>query len=105
MRASCFGNRPSKEINFHRPCRSSIRGIASTLALLLWLTATGQMTRAQATQSNQNPTGNLKQLSLEQLGNVEVTTASKEPEQVWRKAATSPVGDPEDIRRCSGHTT
>ena len=44
------------------------------------------MTRAQATQGNQNPPGNLKQLSLEQLGNVEVTTASKEPEQVWRTA-------------------
>src|SRR6266403_1068044 len=98
MRASCFGNRPSKEINFHRPCRSSIRGIASTLALLLWLTATGQMTRAQATQSNQNPTGNLKQLSLEQLGNVEVTTASKEPEQVWRTPAAIYVITQEDIR-------
>src|SRR5258707_7712303 len=104
MRASCFGNRPSKEINFHRPCRSSIRGIASTLALLLWLTATGQMTRAQATQSNQNPTGNLKQLSLEQLGNVEVTTASKEPEQVWRTPAAIYVITQEDIRR-SGATT
>src|SRR5260221_4713030 len=101
MRASCFGNQPSKEINFHRPCRSSIRGIAtaSTLALVLWLTATGQMTRAQATQGNQNPPGNLKQLSLEQLGNVEVTTASKEPEQVWRNPAAIYVITQEDIQR------
>jgi hypothetical protein len=29
----------------------------------------------------------LKQLSLAQLGDVEVTTASKEPEEVWRTPA------------------
>ncbi len=52
MRVSCFQNRPSKEIDFHRPCRSSIRGIAAAnaFALLLLLTMAIQMTRAQATQ-------------------------------------------------------
>src|SRR5260221_4653698 len=101
MSGSCFPNRPSEEIDFHRPCRSSIRGIttASTLALLLWLTVTGQMTRAQVAQNNQNPPEDLKHLSLEQLGNVEVTTASKEPEQVWRTPAAIYVITQEDIRR------
>src|SRR5258708_2186505 len=101
MRVSCFGYRPSKEIDFHRPCHSSIRGTATagTLALLLWLAATVQMTRAQATQNSQNPLESLKQLSLEQLGNVEVTSASKEPEQVWRTPAAIYVITQEDIRR------
>src|SRR6267154_5257752 len=103
MRASCFQNRPS---DFHRSHRSSICQIAAanTLALLLLLAVTDQMTRAQAAQSNQNPPANLKQLSLEQLGNVEVTTTSKEPEQVWRTPAAIYVITQEDIRR-SGATT
>src|SRR5713226_3117951 len=101
MSASCFQNRPSKEIDFHRPFRSSIRRIAAanTLALLLWLTVTGQMTRAQATQNDQNPPDNLKQLSLEQLGKIEVTTASKEPVQATRTPAAIYVITQEDIRR------
>src|SRR5258706_15625253 len=103
MSASCFQNRPS---DFHRPHRSSICRIAAVGAfvLLLLLAVTDQMTRAQATQSNQNPPANLKQLSLEQLGNVEVTTASKEPEQVWRTPAAIYVITQEDIRR-SGATS
>src|SRR6266849_1518828 len=101
MSASCFQNRPSKEIDFHRPFRSSIRRVATTntLALLLWLTVTGQMTRAQATQNDQNPPDNLKQLSLEQLGKIEVTTASKEPVQATRTPAAIYVITQEDIRR------
>lgn len=52
-------------------------------------------------QSNSTP---LKQLSLEQLGDVEVTTASKEPEQVWRTSAAIYVLTQDDIRR-SGATS
>src|SRR5260370_20792663 len=79
MSASYFQNRPSKEFDFHRAHRSSTRRLAtaSTLTLLLWLTVTGQMVRAQAIASDQEPRENLKQLSLEQLGNVEVTAVSK----------------------------
>ncbi len=101
MSANCFQNGPSKEIDFHRPFRSSIRRVATTntLALLLWLTVTGQMTRAQATQNDQNPPDNLKQLSLEQLGKIEVTTASKEPVQATRTPAAIYVITQEDIRR------
>jgi len=46
----------------------------------------------------------LKQLTLAQLGNVEVTTASKTPEQVWKMSAAIFVLTQDDIRR-SGATT
>jgi iron complex outermembrane receptor protein len=62
------------------------------------------MTRAQATQSNQNPPENLKQVSLEQLGQIEVTTASKMPVKATRTPAAIYVITQEDIRR-SGATS
>jgi iron complex outermembrane recepter protein len=46
----------------------------------------------------------LKQLSLAELGNVEVTTTSKEPEEVWKTPAAVFVLTKEDIRR-SGATS
>jgi iron complex outermembrane receptor protein len=106
MSASCFHNRPRKEIDFHRAYRSSIRQVATanTLALLLSLAATGQVIRAQTTQNDQSPPGNLKQLSLAQLGNVEVTSVSKDPQQVQKTPAAVFVITQEDIRR-SGATS
>src|SRR3989441_6274670 len=103
MSASCFQNWPS---DFHRPHRSSICRIATASAfiLLLWLTMTDQMTRAQATQSNQNPPKNLKQVSMEELGQIEVTTASKVPVKATRTPAAIYVITQEDIRR-SGATS
>ncbi|HVO62080.1 MAG TPA: TonB-dependent receptor [Terriglobales bacterium] len=47
---------------------------------------------------------NLAQLSLEQLGNVEVTTATKTPEQVWKTSAAIFVITQDDIER-SGATS
>jgi iron complex outermembrane recepter protein len=47
---------------------------------------------------------NLKSLTLEQLGNLEVTTQSKEPTQVWDTPAAIYVVTAEDIRR-SGATS
>jgi iron complex outermembrane receptor protein len=41
----------------------------------------------------------IKTMSLEELGNIEVTTQSKEPEQVWRTPAAISVLTQEDIRR------
>jgi len=41
----------------------------------------------------------LKSLSLEQLGNIEVTTVSREPEAVWRTPAAIYVITQEDIQR------
>jgi len=54
-----------------------------------------------AKPSPQNP---LKDLTLAQLGNVEVTAASKVPEQVWKISAAIFVVTQDDIRR-SGETT
>ena len=51
-------------------------------------------------RSQQNP---LKNLSLEELGNIEVTTVSKEPEEVWNTPAAIYVITQEDIQR-SGAT-
>jgi iron complex outermembrane receptor protein len=58
-------------------------------------------TQGPSDQTQENP---LKKLTLEQLGNVEVTTISKEPEQVWNTPAAVFVLTAEDIRR-SGATT
>src|SRR4029077_17641636 len=55
----------------------------------------------QPGQSNDEP---LKQLSLAELGNVEVTTASKEPEQIWKTSAAIFVLTQDDIRS-SGATS
>ena len=88
------------------PRTSLVRRIvaANAIAILMSLAGPVQKNWAQATQSSQNPPENLKQLSLEQLGNVEVTTASKEPEQVWRTPAAIYVITQEDLRR-SGATS
>src|SRR6266404_2082662 len=103
MSASYFQNWPS---DFRCLRRSSVCRIATASAfiLLLWLTMTDQMTRAQATQSNQNPPKNLKQVSLEELGQIEVTTASKVPVKATRTPAAIYVITQEDIRR-SGATS
>src|SRR5215469_8205243 len=58
--------------------------------------------------ANEHPSENgaqqLKTLTLEQLGNVEVTTQSKEPTQVWDTPAAIYVLTGDDIRR-SGVTS
>src|SRR5580700_9973461 len=56
---------------------------------------------AQGDQANSEP---LKQLSLADLGNVVVTTTSKEPEEVWKTPAAVFVITQDDIRR-SGATS
>lgn len=55
-------------------------------------------------QGSQGSEGGLKGLSLEQLGNIEVTTASKQPVKVARTPAAIYVITQEDIRR-SGATS
>ncbi|MGH9688866.1 MAG: TonB-dependent receptor plug domain-containing protein [Candidatus Acidiferrales bacterium] len=53
----------------------------------------------QADESSQS----LKQLSIEQLGQIEVTSVTKEPEEVWKTAAAIYVITSQDIER-SGAT-
>ena len=51
--------------------------------------------------NQQNP---LKTLTLEQLGNIEVTTVSKEPEEVWNAPAAIYVITQEDIQRSGANS-
>jgi len=71
--------------------------LGTTLASALLLARPAAPAQAQDTQDNQNPPANLKQLSLEQLGDVEVTTVSKEPEKVQQTPAAVYVLTQEDI--------
>lgn len=57
------------------------------LSLGLALLVLSTESTAAATSSSEDQTNALKQLSLEQLGNIEVTTVSKEPETVWKTSA------------------
>jgi iron complex outermembrane recepter protein len=72
------------------------------LPLILLLVCPGSIAFAQG--PNVDADNPVKKLSLEQLGNIEVTTASKEPEQVRKTPAAIFVITHEDIER-SGATT
>src|SRR5579863_3468468 len=61
-------------------------------------------TAADAFPDIDQSTNPAKQLTLEELGNVEVTTVSKEPEEIWKTAAAIYVITNEDIQN-SGATT
>jgi iron complex outermembrane receptor protein len=78
--------------------------ITGMLGFLISFAGSLELCSARAAQSNQNPPENLKQLSLDQLGNVEVTTVSKDPQQVQKTPAAIFVITQEDIRR-SGATS
>ena len=59
---------------------------------------------ATAQDNSQTSTQTLKTLSLEQLGNIEVTTLTKEPKLIWKTAAAVFVITQDDIQR-SGVTS
>jgi iron complex outermembrane receptor protein len=87
----------------HRPNqegRSLVRRIFinACAAILLAGTAVGEQAPTQA------PPNPLKQLSLEQLGNIQVTTQTKTPIEVWKTTAAIYVITQDDIRR-AGITT
>jgi iron complex outermembrane recepter protein len=74
----------------------------STLAIPLFLA----LLAPAGTAAQQPPASaaTLRELSLEQLGTLEVTTVAKQPAEVWRSAAAVYVLTQDDIRR-SGATT
>ena len=76
------------------------QSLALLAAILLFLP---EIAIAQSPNDSQ-PDNPLKKLTLEQLGNVEVTSVNKEPESVWNTPAAISVLTNEDIRR-SGVTT
>ncbi len=97
--------KPSVQIHsdFHsrrRPnCRRALTGVF--LCALILFVSPESHSQEVAKSSQAAP---LVDLSLQQLGEIEVTTASKEPEQVWHTPAAIYVITQEDIRR-SGATT
>ncbi|HET6219655.1 MAG TPA: TonB-dependent receptor [Acidobacteriaceae bacterium] len=70
---------------------------------MLLLAGLASASWAERSYADQDSAAPLKQMSLAELGNVEVTTASKEPEEVWKTPAAIYVITQEDIRR-SGAT-
>jgi|HubBroStandDraft_4_1064222.scaffolds.fasta_scaffold10688_3 iron complex outermembrane receptor protein len=81
--------------------RSTIHriGAITMTALLMSLTWPVQKSWAQDAPSGQNPPASLKQLSLEELANLEVTTVSKDPQEIMKTPAAVFVITQEDIRR------
>ena len=75
--------------------------ISRIAVVLLLILLSGSITDTWAGPSEPGPESiePLTQLSLAQLGEVEVTTASKEPEEVWKTPAAVFVITQEDIRR------
>jgi iron complex outermembrane receptor protein len=84
--------------------RYSIGLFAIVLAVAVLLSFLPLNVSAETTDSDQASTNPVKELTLEQLGDVEVTTATKAPAQVWKTAAAIYVITQEDIQR-SGATT
>ena len=72
--------------------------------LLLALVSNSSIASGQSDPSDQSSSNPVKQLTLEQLGNIEVTTASKEPEELWQTPAAVYVLTADEIRR-SGATS
>jgi hypothetical protein len=68
---------------------SGLQRILAASAFALWLSiaAPFESCTAPVSENQQGTAADLKQLSLGQLGDPEVTTASKEPEEVWRTVA------------------
>jgi len=96
----------SRSLSHARRGPSSIAGHRNSRrgALVACLALTGLVNQSFALPQSPANDEPLKQLSLAQLGNVEVTTTSKEPEEVWKTAAAVFVITQEDIRR-SGATS
>ena len=93
---------PGMVWDHRRPARSLCAAAIGFLSLCAasrpaWAVVSGDTPGASVKEQQ------LKGLSLEQLGNVEVTSVSKAPEQVWKTPAAIFVITQEDIRR-SGAT-
>lgn len=77
---------------------------AKRMLVLLFVGFLAWRTPARGADADPASGQDLSQLSLQQLGNIEVTTVSKEPEEVWNTPAAIYVLTQQDIRR-SGATS
>ncbi len=100
-----FGKRVALGVAAEAARFRSLRSIRHSTAVIVLVLLSALVMKALAdSQPDQKADGPLKQLSLAQLGEVEVTTASKEPAEVWKTPAAVYVLTNEDIRR-SGATS
>jgi len=67
--------------------------------VVVFLFLTSALLKADTAESDQNSRNPAKELTLEQLSNVEVTSVSKGPERVWKTAAAIYVITHDDIER------
>jgi iron complex outermembrane receptor protein len=74
------------------------------VTILLTVCLAGIPAHALADDSQNQSDQSLKHLSLSELGNIEVTTVTKEPEEVWKTPAAIFVITQQDIQR-SGATS
>lgn len=88
------------------PARCSNKGasLTSLLTFAFLLSAISAQARPENPSSLPEEQSSLKQLTLQQLGEVEVTTAAKTPEQAWKTPAAIYVITQEDIERSGGTT-
>src|SRR5580658_3889353 len=100
-RGSCSLN--ARSLRFARLQFAPRRLIASA-ALLMGVLSGGFRAWATPQSTDAKAPDDLKQMSLEQLGDIEVTTVSKDPQQVRKTPAAVFVITQEDIRR-SGATS
>ncbi len=100
----CRVSHDANGVTPHAEARPVVR-VAQRTALIALFVLAGLVNQSfaapQADPTNSEP---LKQLSLAELGNVEVTTASKEPEKISKTSAAIFVLTQDDIRR-SGATS
>jgi iron complex outermembrane recepter protein len=80
------------------------KAVVRVVISLLLLIGVAVESRGDSTQEDQETAGRLKQVTLEELGQIEVTTASKEPVKASRTPAAIYVITQQDIRR-SGATS
>src|ERR1700733_12396202 len=107
VRSPASSGAESLLLNSHATMRALHPQWFRSSVLVTALAMAGSLTSpiwADTAGTTSNPGQDLKQLSLEELGNVEVVSVSKEPEQIWKTPAAIFVITQEDIRR-SGATS
>ena len=92
----------SRPFQCARRCTDALQSLASTAIIATAIALIGPAIPAEASPDNDQQ-DQLKTMTLEQLGNIEVTTVSREPVEVWNTAAAIYVITQEDIQR-SGAT-
>jgi len=94
----------SRQLKRERCLRESLSKISGAALVCIFVCVIAGEARARASQPQDRASVDLAHLSLAELGNVEVTTTTKEPEEVWNTPAAIYVITQEDIRR-SGATS